>query len=133
MADPTDTSTRLTPAEFVRMLRFIRLWKKTGWTIEQTDAAICALFNADLRRQLSTSTRWRSSTPDSSRCCRASGIVMRVMDALNLNVDARPAVAAGLLGADRHHGDNALYRQMFLNPAMLSRMPCSPTTATASS
>ena len=35
-------------ADFVRLLRFIRLWKKLGWTIEQTDVALCALFRADL-------------------------------------------------------------------------------------
>ena len=44
MANPDDTSTRLGDVEFVRLLRFIRLWKKLGWTIEQTDTAICALF-----------------------------------------------------------------------------------------
>src|SRR5262249_50433739 len=48
MANPQDTSTRLTAVEFARLLRFIRLWRKTGWTIEQTDAAVCALFRADL-------------------------------------------------------------------------------------
>ena len=40
----SDGTTLLSSIEFIRLLRFIRLWKKTGWTIEQTDAAICALF-----------------------------------------------------------------------------------------
>jgi hypothetical protein len=31
----------------VWLLRFIRLWKKLGWSIEQTDKAITALYPAD--------------------------------------------------------------------------------------
>ena len=42
------TTQNISAVEFVRLLRFIRLWKKLGWTIEQTDAAICALYRADL-------------------------------------------------------------------------------------
>jgi hypothetical protein len=41
-------SARLGSTEFVRLMRFVRLWKKTGWTIEHTDAAICALYRPDL-------------------------------------------------------------------------------------
>ncbi len=40
-SDPGRAADNLGAAVFVRLLRFIRLWRRLGWTIEQTDAAIC--------------------------------------------------------------------------------------------
>ena len=45
-ADPA-IGANVRPFEFVRLMRFIRLWKKLGWSIEQTDKAITALYPAD--------------------------------------------------------------------------------------
>ena len=46
-ANPDNNVNKLRAFEFVRFIRFIRLWKKLGWTIEQTDKAIAALYPAD--------------------------------------------------------------------------------------
>ena len=46
--DPAKLTQSVSDAEFIRLLRFVRLWKKLGWTIEQTDAAIYALYRVDL-------------------------------------------------------------------------------------
>jgi hypothetical protein len=119
-----DTSTRLGTVEFVRLLRFILLWKKTGWTIEETDAAICALFpvppfplGADAINTVpKLDAGFVNLTP-------RLGIVLRVMNALSL-VSTRDLLPLLACWSDLStHGDNALYRKMFLNPAVLQRDP----------
>jgi len=39
-----------------RMHRFVRLWKKTGWTIEELDAVLAAIQSADLASGISAET-----------------------------------------------------------------------------
>jgi peptidoglycan hydrolase-like protein with peptidoglycan-binding domain len=122
MTNAADTSTRLGAAEFVRLLRFIRLWQKLGWTIEQTDAAICAFYRADMS-SLSTGDIDTAAKLDAGflTLLPRVGIVVRVMKALNLTPkrDLLPLLACwSEIGT---HGDSALYRQMFLNPALLKQ------------
>jgi hypothetical protein len=138
MADETDTSTRLGAVEFVRLLRFIRLWKKTGWTIEQTDAAICALYRADMNPlgagDIDTVAKLNAGF---LMLLPRLGVVKRVMNALNLtpNRDLLSLLAC-FAPIDAHDGMEwfidrdqsrrlraipSLYRQMFLNPAILER------------
>ncbi|HWW73910.1 MAG TPA: hypothetical protein VNZ44_00855, partial [Pyrinomonadaceae bacterium] len=122
VASPADTSTRISAADFIRLMRFIRIWRKLGWTIEQTDAALCALFPVpplpDAAGALDTAAEldagFRHLLP-------LLGVVARVVRALNLNPkrDLLPLLACwSPLGT---HGDGSLYRQMFLNPAVLSQ------------
>ena len=106
LAAPHDTSSRLTTPDFFRLLRFIRVWRTTGWTIDQTDAALCALYNADL----SPVTPGDVSTladldAGFARFIPRLGNVVRVMDALNLSVKRDLVSAAGLLGS---HADGRL-------------------------
>ncbi len=122
MADVNDTSTRLGAVEFLRLARFIRLWKKLGWTIEQTDSAICALYRADLM-PLDASDIDAVTKLDAGflTLLPRLGIVMRVIRELNLGVkrDLLPLLACWSEIGTR--GDTALYRQMFLNPALLAQ------------
>jgi hypothetical protein len=122
MKDKNDTSTRLGEVEFARLLRFIRLWKKMGWTIEQTDAAICALYKADL-------TPMTGNDIDSLAELDAGfvtllprlSIAVRVLHALNLTAkrDLLPLLAVWSdIGT---HGASALYRRLFLNPVLLKQ------------
>lgn len=124
VTDADDKSTRLGAAEFVRLLRFIRLWKKMGWTIEQTDAAICALFREDLG-ELEASDLDTVSKLDTGFLVLLPrlGIVVRTLKALNLKPkrDLQPLLACWAPIGTR--GDGALYREMFLNPAMLKQDP----------
>jgi ABC toxin N-terminal region/Neuraminidase-like domain len=124
MANATDTSTRLGAVEFVRLLRFIRLWKKTGWTLEQTDAAICALLRADL-------APFAASDVDTVAKLDVGfltllprlGIVRRVMNELKLTPKRDLLSLLACWSEIGTHGDSALYRQMFLNPALLKQDP----------
>lgn len=114
-----DVSTRLNAVEFVRMMRFIRLWKKLGWTIEQTDAAICALFPVPPfpagGDAIDTLTELDNGF---GALLPRLGVVARMMQALNLTAkrDLLPLLACWApIGT---HGSSALYRQMFLNPTL---------------
>ena len=122
VSSPADTSTRISEADFMRLLRFIRLWRKLGWTVEQVDAALCALFPvppfpaaADaLKTDAGLDAGFRDALP-------RLGVVVRVMRALGLNPqrDLMPLLACwSPLGT---HGASSLYRQMFLNPALLAQ------------
>lgn len=121
-SDPAKLTENISAVEFIRLLRFIRLWKKLGWTIGQTDAAICALYRADLisldASDINDVTKLNTGF---LTLLPRLGIVIRVMKALNLTPkrDLLPLLACwSPLGT---HGDSALYRQMFLNPALLKQ------------
>jgi hypothetical protein len=121
-ADPGKVTQNLSPASFIRILRFIRLWKKTGWSIDQTDAAICALYRMD-QAPLAPDDIDSAAQLDVGflTLLPRLGIAVRVMKALNLttNRDLLPLLACWSdIGT---HGDQALYRQMFLNAAILSQ------------
>lgn len=120
MADASDTTTRLGATEFIRLLRFVRLWKKMNWTIEQTDAAICALYRTDLS-PLTAEDVDTVAKLDAGflTLLPRLGIIVRVIKVLNLTAkrDLLPLLACWAeIGT---HGASALYRQMFLNLALL--------------
>jgi ABC toxin-like protein/neuraminidase-like protein/virulence plasmid A protein len=117
-----DASNRVDAVDLTRMLRFIRLWRKTGWTIDQTDAALCALFRDD-------GGRLQDSDVDALGKLDAGflallprlGVVVRVMRTLSLTAkrDLLPLLACWSdIGTD---GNVSLYAQMFLNPTLLAQ------------
>lgn len=115
-ADVNDTSNLLGTVEFVRVLRFIRLWKKLGWTIEQTDAAICALLpglpippGPDALANLDAGFR---------TLLLNLGVAVRVMAALNLTPKRDLLSLLACWSPLGIHGNGALYRQLFLSPAI---------------
>ncbi|HEX8088032.1 MAG TPA: neuraminidase-like domain-containing protein [Blastocatellia bacterium] len=122
MADAGDTSTRIGAVEFVRLLRFIRLWKKLGWTIEQTDAAICALFPVPPfplgAAAINTTDKLNEGF---LTLLPRLGVVARVMDALNLKPKRDLLSLLACWTPLETHGVNSLYRQMFLGPVMLTQ------------
>jgi hypothetical protein len=121
-ADPGKVTQDLSAADCVRLLRFIRLWKKTGWSIEQTDAAICALYRADLAPLTAgdIDTVAKLDTGFLTLLPRL-GIVVRVMPALHLTPNHDLLSLLACWSDIGTHGDHALYRQMFLNAAMLNQ------------
>lgn len=121
-SDPAKIAQNLTPVDFMRMLRFIRLWKKLGWTIEQTDDAICALYRADLKPVTGDDLRdaAKLNTGFLTLLPRL-GILSRVVKALNLKIKNDLLSLLTCWSEIGFHGDSALYRQMFLNPALLAQ------------
>jgi hypothetical protein len=122
MAAPDDTSTRLGAVEFVRLLRFIRLWKKLGWTVEQTDAAICALFPVPAFPNGAAAIDTVAKLDAGFLLLLPRlGLVQRVMEALNLTTKRDLLRLLTLWSPLGTHGTSALYRQMFLNAATLAQ------------
>ncbi len=124
MASPTDTSTRLTAVEYVRILRFIRLWKKLGWTIDETDAALSSLYRSDLAPITGTDidTLAELNTGFLTLLPRL-GLVFRVMRELNLTPRRDMLSTLALWSDISTIGDNSLYAQMFLTPTILGQDP----------
>ena len=107
----------LSPLDFIKLLRFIRLWKTLGWTIEQTDAAICAGLDPD------SITTVEELGKAFQVLLPRLGLVKRVMRELGLTPgrDLLPLLACWSdIGI---HGEHSLYRQMFLNPTILKQDP----------
>jgi hypothetical protein len=121
-ADPAKATQDISSVEFVRMLRFVRLCKRLGWTIEQIDAAIGALYRADTE-PLGAEDVDTVAKLDAGflTLLPRLGAIVRVMNALNLTPerDLLPLLACwSELGT---YGDTALYRRMFLNPARVKQ------------
>ena len=118
----SDPPTRLNPWDFVRMLRFIRLWKKLGWTIQQTDAAICALFRADVTPiQDSDLSDEAALDAGFTLLLPRIGILQRCLKEVDLAVQRDLLPLLGCWSPIGTHGEEALYRQMFLNPTLLAQ------------
>ncbi len=116
---------KLKSIEFLKLMRFIRLWKKLGWSIEQTDKAIKALYPAD--RYPKENDTW-----DGARTKLDAGfktLIIRlahlqiVMEKLHLkpSKDLLPLLACW--SPIDIHGQDSLYARMFLNLTILALDP----------
>ena len=122
MANPADKTTRLTEPDYTRLLCFIRIWKKLGWTIEQTDAALCGLFRADFvpvqAADLNTVAKLDAGF---LQLLPRLGLLQRVISKLNLKVARDLSSLLACWAGIGTVGEHSLYQQMFLNPAMVAR------------
>jgi hypothetical protein len=137
-SDPAKHNENIGVIEFVRLLRFIRLWKKLGWTIEQTDTAISSLYRADLA-PVESGDLDTVAILDSGFLTLLSrlGIVTRAMKTLGLTLKRDfLALLACFSPIGTHDGVEwvvaddgsrslrmipSLYRQLFLNPVLLEQ------------
>lgn len=123
-SDPDKIDKPIRVFEFYRLLRFIRLWKKLGWTIEQTDKTITALYPADQTPNDADDTvNLQRLDAGFLMLLPRLGIIKRVMASLNLKPkkDLLPLLAC--FAPIDTHGAVSLYRQMFLSPALLKQDP----------
>jgi hypothetical protein len=113
---------RLGRAEYVRLLRFIRLWRKTGWTVEQTDAAICGLFRADFAPVAADDVDTVAKLDAGfSIMLPRMGVAVRVMNSFGATADQMLLQVLACWSDIGTTGEHALYRQMFVNPTLLAR------------
>jgi hypothetical protein len=119
-AEPDPAASRLRAFEFVRLMRFIRLWRTLGWTIEQTDKAITALYpDAQTPDQPSEAVNLERLDAGFRTLLPALGVTREVSDLLQLTVakDLLPLLA--VFGRIDTHGEDSLYRRLFLGPSTL--------------
>ena len=126
-SDPDSNSLRA--IDYVRLLRFIRLWRKLGWTIEQTDKAITALYPTmttyptNLTTGVNEAVDLENLDADFRVLLPRLGITHQLIERLKLNrKQDLPGLLASWAPIDTH-GPNSLYRQMFLRPDLLKRDP----------
>ena len=119
-ANPDMGSNRLRPFEFVRLVRFIRLWKKLGWSIEQTDKALAALYPA-AQTPVDASDAVNVERLDTGfgELLPRLGVVRRVMKRLRLRPEKDLLPLLACFAPIDANGESSLYRQMFLSPGRL--------------
>ncbi|HBP89132.1 MAG TPA: PA14 domain-containing protein,virulence plasmid 28 protein [Nitrospiraceae bacterium] len=114
-ANPDMTANTLKPIELYRMIHFLRLWKTLGWSMEQTDKAIIALFPS-----LSKAPRREDLVAGFPILLNRLGVMKRVMRVLNLSVqqDLLPLLAC--FAPIDTHGAASLYRRLFVTASQIT-------------
>ncbi len=120
-SNPDSGHNKLRNFEFIRILRFIRLWKKLGWSIRQTDKALSALYPQGQIPEPDSSEESNLERLDAGflALLPSLGIVVRVMELLNLSADKELPPLLACMGLIDNHGEYSLYRQLFLSPEPL--------------
>jgi hypothetical protein len=106
--DPDPTKTSLTATDFIRLIRFIRLWRKLGLSIAHTDQILTALYPAD------------APNPEDGfkKLLPRIGFLFQVMERLSLSADTDLASPLACWAPIGTAGDDSLYRKMFLSPTV---------------
>lgn len=119
---PDFDNNSLRPLEFLKLLRFIRLWRKLGWSIEQTDKAMAALYPEEQRPAPDDDEDTAREKLDSgfqTLLVRLAHLQI-VMGRLGLRVPRDLSSVLACWSSIDTHGPRSLYRQMFLNPTILA-------------
>lgn len=119
-SNPDMGTNQIRPFEFIRLNRFIRVWKKFGWTIEHTDKAITALYpTAQVPNDPSDAVNLERLDAGFLALLPSLGVLRRAMSLLKLlpKKDLLPLLAC--VSPIDTSGEASLYRQMFLSPSRL--------------
>ena len=120
-ANPDNNTNQARPFEFIRLIRFIRLWKKLGWSIEQTDQAIASLYPADqIPNAPDNAINLEKLDAGFLILLPRLGIIKQVMTTLNLKLKKDLLSLLACFAPIETYG-MSLYRQMFLSPALLKQ------------
>ena len=119
-ANPDPSRHDLRAVDFVRLLRFIRLWKKLGLSIHQTDAVVTALYPAaNALGGTDEAADLKNLDAGFTVLLARLGFLFQVRDLLSLSSEHDlPALLAcwAPIGTD---GRKSLYAKMFLSPSLL--------------
>lgn len=117
-ANPDTSANQLTVLDYVRLARFIRLWRKLGWPVALTDSAITSLSPPDPPDGNSPldhlDAAWKVLLP-------RLGIVRGLLDRLRLDVERDLPGLLACWAPIETHGDDPLYRRMFLSTTILQQ------------
>jgi hypothetical protein len=124
LTNPDDAVSKVKGIDLVRMLRFVRLWRKLGWTIEHVDAALAALVpTANLPGGVDEAADLQALDVGLLTALPRLGVAHLLMDRLNLR-PAKDIHGVLALWADLDtHGRGSPYARLLLNPATLDPDP----------
>ena len=118
---PDESHNLLKEIDYWRLLRFIRLWRKLGWSIEETDRAITALYKAEFRPDAADNLDTQKQKLDEGFKDLVVKIahVKRIEENVNLKKKNSLIKLLALWSNIDIHGKNSLYKQMFLQSSIL--------------
>ena len=124
-SDPDAGRSLLSATDFVKLIRFIRLWRKLGLTVAQTDEIVSALYPAQDMPVAGGADDANLALLDAGMrvFLPRVGHLFRLIRLLGLDVDrdlSRLLVCWAPIGTA---GDDSLYRRMFLGPLVIEPGP----------
>lgn len=111
----------LQPIEFLKLLRFIRLWRKLGWSIEHVDKAMTSFYPAEQTPKPTEDYAAASAKLDvgfRSLLMRLAHL-HQLMQQLKLSPKRDLTNLLACWSPIDSQGNQSLYRQMFLNSTVL--------------
>ena len=110
--------------EYLKLLRFIRLWRRLGWPIELVDQAITSLYPADQlpSQPLEADNRARLDAGFRVLLLRL-GILRRVLAALELDAQRELPGLLACFAPMSTVGRSSLYHQLFTSTEFLRQHP----------
>ena len=114
-AEPDMRANQLRRFEFVRLVRFVRLWRKLGWSIDATDRALAALYPAGqvpADDDTDTTARAKLDAGFAAVLVRLSHL-LAARDALGLSGSKELQEVLACWAPIDAHGPDSLYRRMF--------------------
>jgi peptidoglycan hydrolase-like protein with peptidoglycan-binding domain len=113
-AEPDKANVELRVIDLTRMVRFIRLWKKLGWTIDQTDKAIIALGPGLAQYPDAVdATALANLDAGFQKLLPRLGVLLEVIERLNLNVDVDLPSLLACWSPIENRGVTSLSRALF--------------------
>ncbi|GAA3264541.1 neuraminidase-like domain-containing protein [Streptomyces labedae] len=120
-ADPDPAKSALKPIDYVRFARFVRLWRKLGWTVEQTDTAISALapttaLPTGTDAAVDLDQRFRALLP-------RLGVALTTLERLDVTPGKDLSSMLACWAPIQVHGRDSLYGRLFLGAAYIAQNP----------
>ncbi len=117
-ANPDPAHHALRAVDFVRLNRFVRLFRKLGLTVDQTDAIVTALYPADKAPAGAAEAADQKRLDDGFTTLIARiGFLLQIVDLLSLDLSRDLPSLLACWGPIGTSGPRSLYRTMFLSPA----------------
>jgi hypothetical protein len=140
-SNPDPTVNQLSRTDYLKIIRFIRLWQKLApllsagddaISIDQTDDIITALYPPnELATSSNDDTNQAHLDTGFQTLIQNAGTVFQALNLLSLTPDQGLAQLLTCWAPIQTYGPNALYQRMFLTPTLLAQDP-GPQTATVS-